>query len=109
MKVTCATIILCLLLMPAVSWTALRCGSRVVKIGDSKADVRMRCGKPDLITREKRDVSSHQRRGKKRSAGGVVEVWTYNRGAKRLVKILHFQGTRLMHTEDGDYGTGPTR
>lgn len=109
MKLTGAMVTLCLLLVPVMSWAAFRCGNRVVKIGDSKGDVRIRCGKPDLITRETIDASGQRRHGKKTSASQVVEVWTYNRGEKRLVKILRFQGSRLMRTEDGDYGTGPTR
>ena len=70
--------------------TGARCGTYLIKIGkDTKSSILKKCGPPT--------TESPGRRG-----GGAV--WTYNRGAGRVMGILRFTGPNLTAIEKADYG-----
>ena len=95
-----------LLSVPLASYGAMRCGQKLVGVGDTKGHVKLWCGAPDSISKETIEIAQPGRSKKKSQ---VVEIWTYNMGDKQLVKVLHFQGSRLVRTEEGGYGTGAPR
>jgi hypothetical protein len=74
--------------------TSVRCGTKIVKVGDTKDQVLAKCGPPT--------TRSPGRRG-----GG--EVWYYNPGSGKFTGIARFTGPNLTSIEIGDYGfTQPT-
>jgi hypothetical protein len=70
-----------------------RCGGgKIVATGDPPALVLARCGRPAY-----RQVLS----GGRGSEGLVVEEWTYLQGPNQFIKILRFEGGRLVNIETG--------
>ncbi len=83
----------------------MRCGNKLVRSGNSTAEVLLTCGEPTL-----REVSSLERdKTEQASATGStsssvqvrVEKWTYNQGAGKLLKILTFRDGELISIETG--------
>ena len=86
-----ATSVLPILLALGLAGTAdaasMRCGSSIVKTGDTKLEVLDKCGEPAL-----REVVS--------GADDVkVEIWTYRGSPTRLTRVLTFRGSRLERIE----------
>ncbi|MCG2635435.1 MAG: DUF2845 domain-containing protein [Gammaproteobacteria bacterium] len=79
---------LCLLLATfSVAADHMRCGSYLVKIGDTKDQVVKRCGEP--VYRE--EVSAEVERSE--------EQWVYDPGSAAFRRILTFRGLRLVDIE----------
>lgn len=104
----------------ATAWSTMRCGNRLVDVGDPLYKVKTLCGEP-----AQEDVSVEYRigrqvlRGCSRDSGGrilcggsavegVVEVpihhLIYDFGRNRFTFHLLFEGNRLVALETGDYG-----
>ena len=82
----------------------LRCGTRVVEIGDTKLQVLAYCGEPDSKDIERiRTVKRRKGRSKVESTE-IVEVWTYNYGPTRFMRQLYFSGSRLIRVEELEKG-----
>jgi hypothetical protein len=82
--------LLSLLLLPVPGQAeTMKCGSRVIGTGSSKAFVLLNCGEPFLSE----TVSGDDERR--------VEQWTYLPGQGRLIRILTFRGGRLSSIETG--------
>ena len=71
---------------------AMRCGSRLVSVGDTKSKVIAKCGNPTTVDK---------------SFGGY-EVWIYNFGSSRQMKRLQFNRDRLEIVESAGRGSGPS-
>jgi hypothetical protein len=103
----------------------MRCGTKLVSIGDTKAEVLLACGEPllketiaiqqdtehsefhaenyPLLVKHgliKRDGSASA--GSESSIAFPIDQWTYNIGAGKFLRILIFQGGRLVVIENGD-------
>lgn len=103
--------------------TISRCGREIVSAGATKFEVLAKCGKPDSIDKEEVEVytAPQKRWGAEGKTGdqkeGVlltkirkgIEIWTYNMGARRFIRILKFESGKLVSVETGGYGTGPLR
>lgn len=109
--------LLFLLMIPAVLCTgalpayALRCGTNLVDVGDTKIDVLRKCGKPDLVDEWDEDEYfrrspeiDHLGEAKKRAVRVTVEQWTYNFGSTRLIYYLIFRNGTLTEVNTGNYG-----
>ena len=100
--------------VPALAEDSMRCGSKLVSLGDGKDKVRALCGEPS-------DISFHGviRRAPRYEYGygygryvyygpGVVdlpvEVWTYNFGSSKLLRKLRFVGDELDDIRTDGYG-----
>jgi len=87
---------------------AFRCGGKLIRVGDSKAQVLRCCGQPDLIDTEGTVTNeTTQKVGSEEYTTGsttIIETWTYNCGPSQFMKILRFSGSQLISIEDGDYG-----
>jgi hypothetical protein len=94
-----------------------RCGSEIVKNGDTTFEVAGKCGEPDYreitvlevkkIKRKKKTI----RRTVTITAGsdysGVSygdEKWYYDCGPDRFIYVLIFSGSKLIRVERGGYG-----
>ena len=92
---------------------ALRCQGRLVYIGDLKADVISKCGKPDHIEQWEENPNGYTSKiydyEKERyqlpeliKGPILVERWTYDLGTNRFIRYLFFQNSELYKIERGD-------
>ena len=75
---------------------SLRCGQKIVGVGDPTIELLQKCGEPDL-----KEVL--------KTNGFIIEKWTYNCGSARFMKILTLKGGKIQKIEKADYGSGPAR
>jgi hypothetical protein len=99
---------------------ALRCGSRLVDVGDRKAKILTRCGEPDFSeTRERQIPANCADSGYYQDEYGyindrynsyqscrieIVDVWTYNFGRRKFIKELIFVDGVLNKINNLEYG-----
>jgi len=98
-----------------VSADSMRCGKRVISTGATKGKVLVTCGEP--ILREIVETKgSEQTEGEIQNLGfgrsefssstdsfiTKVEIWTYNLGENQFLRILTFEGSKLVSIELGD-------
>lgn len=101
-----------LLSAPAAA-DALRCGTRLVTEGDTRAQVEARCGTPVDITRRSRLAAPIiWRHGRPYRVGDsavevVIEEWTYNLGPQRFMRRVRFEDGRVIAVETLGYGYRP--
>ena len=90
----------------------MRCEGRLVSIGDTAAEVREKCGEPHLLSHREEghgttvarifDYETERYQAPVRVDTPIrVEVWTYDFGSNRLLRILHFENDRLIRIETG--------
>lgn len=90
----------------AIAWVepvqAMKCGNRLVSIGDTKAEVVAKCGEPffaDLVATEITSLEGSSGQG---SVEVAVEQWTYDPGPKRFMQLLTFRAGVLEKIESGN-------
>ncbi|MCG6936310.1 MAG: DUF2845 domain-containing protein [Proteobacteria bacterium] len=105
---TVRNLILFLLLAAAplvVQAGSLRCGSKLVSIGDSSFRVQSLCGEPSakehVAVNEKAVVQGNDQGVQESRKTVKVEKWTYNFGPGQLLKILTFSDGTLTKIESG--------
>jgi hypothetical protein len=118
-------LLLMIIIVPALQGFAasgdLRCGTRIVSLGDRKFDVLSKCGEPTYSSvryekRFKRDLFRDlfpprelRESEKYREPLFVeelveVEEWVYNFGSLQFIRYLTFENGILVDIETGDYG-----
>lgn len=96
---------------------SLRCGTRLVSIGDYTWEVLQACGEPDWrdTWEEHRhsdiyrifDYETERYRLPERIHGPLrMERWTYDLGSNRFVRFLEFENEKLIRIRTGDKGSG---
>ena len=97
---------------------ALRCGTRLVELGDTQIYVREICGEPTQeMTRTEsrtRTVGTALVRGRLFATDSVtetvqVDTWIYDFGRTRFMEELVFENGRLRSIQALGYGTGAGR
>jgi len=90
-------VLLCLAWVPAHA-DSLRCSNGLIDTGMGKYEVLQKCGKPDFVDQPKQQYIQ--------GIGfiAVNEVWYYNRGPSRLVRVLSFRNGRLSDISTEGYG-----
>jgi len=88
---------------------ALRCGHKLVQIGDHKAEVLEKCGEPDSVD-ERRAI----RGSRFRHPYGALEIdhfeeilieeWIYNFGPRKFQQFLEFENGELKKIKNLGYG-----
>lgn len=97
------------LAVPDTAW-AFRCGNRLVAEGDTRGEVRARCGAPTEVTRSSLlRPAIVWRHGRPYQVGHApvevpVEVWIYNLGPSRLMRKLRFEDGQLVEIDALGYG-----
>jgi hypothetical protein len=84
-----------------------RCGSRIVRDGETEDDVSKKCGDPDAVRSwtEYRSESIWESGHKiERSIPIQYDEWKYDFGADRLIRYATFVQGRLASTRTGSYG-----
>jgi len=117
---TCLICMLISFIIPVSCYSldTFRCGSEIVKIGNTTFEVAGKCGEPDYREITVLEVKKIKRKKKTTrrtitvSAGsgysGVSsgdEKWYYDCGPDRFIYILIFSGSKLNKVERGGYGT----
>jgi hypothetical protein len=90
---------------------SMRCGTRLVSEGDSRAEVAAQCGEPTDVV-EQRSVFRRPvvwGYGRPIYVGQdfvevPVEIWLYNLGPNKLMRRLRFEGGYVVEIETLGYG-----
>ena len=77
---------------------ALRCGNKLVNIGDRKYEVLYKCGKPDYTDYYNQIMTYYPYTTEK------VDVWTYNFGTTKFMQELVFRNGILRRINILGYG-----
>ena len=75
---------------------SIRCGTEVVRLGAHSYVMLQKCGEPDQKDTIEARLSTY-------------EIWTYNCGAGRFIKVITIRGGKVDKIEEGTRGSGPTR
>lgn len=103
-------LLVCVLCLSADPASALRCGKRLVREGDSLGKVLRTCGVPESQTSW---VEYHVLHGEAHSGDVsqdpvyipvLIEEWVYDFGATRFVQQLHFEDHILRNIQPLGYG-----
>jgi hypothetical protein len=114
-------LIILIILTTAGPSFAFRCGTSVISVGDTKHRVLRYCSEPDYVdsweeVRILRNYDSTLGFDPRTRPYGeyrepilvkeyvTIDVWTYNRGASRLVRYLTFEKGILKEINTGDRG-----
>ena len=106
----------CLVLGLYGSAFAMRCGTKLIDIGDSKERVLEYCGPPSQVVVTDRGYSTHDRyiAGMGETTYGtslsgfkpfVAEEWIYNFGSTNFVQHLRFKNNTLKRIKTGERGS----
>jgi hypothetical protein len=102
--VICAVSIMYLLKPEIALSDTMKCGTRLVRDGDTKTKVLLRCGEPFM-----KEIVGERTVRRKLYGGFVIksetvliEKWTYLQGKKKFMRILTFEGDELEKIELGD-------
>ncbi|MFO7645376.1 MAG: DUF2845 domain-containing protein [Desulfosarcina sp.] len=125
MKINQQSRILCILTIIFLGFSdpsyAIRCGTKLVSTGETRFEVRHKCGEPDFVEsweeeRIQRDFrfspefdSDSRRYTGHRSPFLVketvrIEEWTYNFGPTMFLRYLRFENGVLTDISSGDRG-----
>ena len=116
--------LLLLLIMSNSHADSMRCGNKLISIGDTKAEILIKCGEPmtqETIAIEKNTEYAElalkypllYKHGMLKNKNGAVigsetsitqsiDQWTYNLGQGQFLRILYFEGGQLVAIKDGD-------
>lgn len=87
-----------------------RCGKKLVSVGDTTAEVIIKCGGPSMREftgyETRGDYKENISRGTYREISQKVEKWYYNCGRGNFIKILTFKSGILTSIEIGGRGSG---
>jgi len=81
-----------ILLSTTASAETLRCGSKIVDVGMSMAEVQKYCGNPSSKRIEEQDV----RAGNRVVGTTELHIWRYNRSSGQNTAVLEFDMEKLM-------------
>ena len=74
----------------AEAFNSFRCKNKLVRVGDTKADILKKCGHPTV-------------KGSGRDATGGADVWVYNQGRGKTMRILTFTGPKVTAIGKSDH------
>jgi len=106
----------CLLAVAVGTWssaagaqtTTFRCQNDLVKVGDAKSSVQLKCGRPmltDSFCKPADGQAPPRRSGAKvviNAGCETVDEWTYNPGYGQFITTLRFESGRLVSISYGD-------
>lgn len=92
-------LVLCLFFVSEQAW-ALRCGNKLVNVGDRKHKVHRVCGEPTYVDAYDLPIPNFgYAQGYNR-----IDVWTYNFGPRRFMRELVFENGILRRINQLEYG-----
>ena len=87
----------------------LRCGKRLVSVGDNKAEVLIKCGEPAWKDAWRDQVINNVNTVNAFRVNIDHERWVYNFGRNSFLRFLLFENGRLIKIATGDYGYDDTK
>ena len=78
--------------------------NRLVRIGDSEADVLLKCGYPTWSDQRQEELIQMVTDDIARRILNTTDWWTYNLGPNRFIQTLTFRNGRLVTIKEGDFG-----
>lgn len=98
--------LLLIALMPSVLVAAeYRCADKIISVGDTSADLFMKCGEPDWKQSHAEDIIENRDKDSKHKTSITVEEWTYNLGTDRFMRIFTLRAGKVVDVQSGGYGT----
>lgn len=105
----------CSILMAALALCAgearadgsLRCGGRLVSVGDARIDLLGRCGEPTLRegrVDERWEAATDGAAGQGRRVTTAIEEWTYDFGPRSFAAVVTLANGRITRIADLSYG-----
>src|SRR3569833_478430 len=88
----------------AASSESMKCGNRLVSIGDNKAEVFIKCGAPVWQDDWADELIEHRGDLGERFVTTERERWIYNFGANSFLRFLLFENGRLVESATGERG-----
>ncbi|MBI5747251.1 MAG: DUF2845 domain-containing protein [Nitrospirae bacterium] len=86
---------------------AFDCNNQIVSIGDTKVEVRAKCGEPASKEVFNEEIITKIEPNTRHRVLATVEEWTYHLGPHQFIRILTFRSGRLVKIETGGYGFIP--
>lgn len=86
---------------------SLRCGSRLVSVGDTKAEVLIKCGSPAWKDNWTNELIDDVNTATERRVSTTMDRWVYNFGSHSFLEFLLFENGSLTSITPGDYGFDP--
>lgn len=80
------------------------CGDRVLSVGDTKADILIKCGEPFHKSSHREEQKERFDDSRSRKVIITVEEWTYNFGPQQFMRIITFRNSKVVDIRTGDYG-----
>jgi hypothetical protein len=80
------------------------CDDRIISIGDSKADILIKCGEPFYKSEHQEELKERIDKAGSRTIVVTVEEWTYNFGPQRFMRVITFRNGRVVDIRTGGYG-----
>jgi hypothetical protein len=88
---------------PAAAGT-MRCNDKVVSLGETKAEVVMKCGEPASRDSRQEEVFEGAEGAGAKITTVIVDDWTYDFGPDSPLRFLTFRNNRLVGIREGGYG-----
>lgn len=86
---------------------AFDCNNQIVSIGDTKLEVKAKCGEPTSREVFNEEIIKNFDPATRQRIFATIEEWTYNLGPQQFIRILTFKKGRLVKIEEGGYGFTP--
>lgn len=99
---------------PLNSYALMRCGNKLIQMGDSKGVIILKCGKPYYkaaggiqlkihtdthVTRK--NTGKYTIHTKSQQNEDIIEIWYYKTGYGKFIRILTFRNERLETIASG--------
>jgi hypothetical protein len=82
----------------------MRCNGTVVSLGETKAEVVMKCGEAASRDSRQEEFFEGTEGAGARIKTVTVDDWTYDFGPDSLLRFLTFRNNRLVEIKEGGYG-----
>lgn len=100
-KLSLAIFMLFLLFNSMARADSLRCGTSLIEVGDTKAEVVEKCGRPTAVDKYCHNEYVQGRFGVEAICRSV-DLWTYNFGVGRFLENVEFEEGRVSNITEGD-------
>ncbi len=106
-KIAVFHVLFLITLIPSLTVAAAeyRCADKIISVGDSSAELYLKCGEPDWKQSNNEEVVTRDVYDEKHKTIITVEEWTYNLGPDRFTRIFAIRDGRVTDVRSGGYGS----
>lgn len=83
---------------------AFSCDGKIVSVGDTKAEVFMKCGEPAWKESREEEIIEKIDEVAKRKTIVAIDEWAYNFGPQSFIRVLEFRSGKLAAVREAGYG-----